>query len=1201
MYRLGGMLIALLLSVQVMAAGVYSAILDGQYTGPLPSVTLNAAQQRWLQQKEQLTLGVSEPNYPPFDIINFNSEYVGITADYAALIAAVLHIPIRVKVFDSRQEAIAALDQGEIDFLGTANGYDGNDKTLILSLPYAEDNPVFAGRSDHPGKLSGNLAGVSVAMVYHYLPPQWVFETYPGIILKMYPSNLSAMGSVSFGQNDLFLGDNTSAEFLSSRRVFNNIVIERQANLPKTQFAFALSRDETTLLTLLNSVIHAFTPEQQQQILTRWGAKPRMAEKDKDIVLDANEQQWRDSHPVLRVALEDTNEPFSFFTTGGEPYGINADVLKEVARMAGIQLVWHKVDNGAQARNALRKGLVDITVAVTDSQQSPPPGISYSPTFYRDSYAISSRADRQLDTDDLAALSLRVAVVNRDPILKVLHDDYPLMRPMISDDANHAFKMLDEGKVDAVIVSLSESVFNVDNYYKDRLKIDAVFTNRSLQLSIAMADNQPQLLSILSKAISAISPARMSELNNHWRGKTVVERNFWNKERQTFLRGFLLLSAFVIVLLFWIYWLRSLIKRRDRAELTLNDQLTFMRDLIDGTPLPIYVRDRQGKLLLCNNSYRQQLKIPMDEVLGKTVYEILDDDGERTDELEQTYRRVIEYGESIVNDRILRLGENDYRIIHHWILPYRNGAGETLGVIGGWYDISERQQHLERLQIDKDQAVQASEAKSTFLTTMSHEIRTPMNVIIGMLELAVKQADAGIVDKRSLNIASSEAQGLLELIGDILDIERAESGYLSLSEQPGNLRKLVHSVCRLFEALARRKGLGFKLHETGTLDHDVLIDPLRFKQIISNLLSNALKFTDKGEISVNATVEELNDDLLQLTICITDSGIGISAEDSQKLFSRFARASNNTLSSQQSSGLGLLICKTLSEMMGGTLTLESQLGEGTRTQVVLPLRRSHPLHPTASQPATLGVQEKQRVLIVDDYAANREILTLQLASFRHDVTAARDGREALAIWQQGEFDLVITDCNMPLMDGYELSRRIRHHEDIQGLPRIKIIGLTANAVNEERGRCLDAGMDDCLFKPVTLAMLAPLFELRTEPPAMTVAGEKVFDLTELKVLTNNDPAKLGQLLQTFISGIIADLKQLESAVATGDRAYLFALAHRIKGGAELIKAQQVVEACSQLEIHCEKDEQVEGLVSQLRAALERLSASLSQEIQAQTL
>src|SRR5471030_36682 len=1201
MRRLWWMIVGLLLSMNVMANDPHLAMINGQYTGSFPRVTLNAAQQDWLQQKTQLTLGVSEPNYPPFDILNFNNEYIGITADYASLVATVLHLPVMVKVFDIRQEAIAALKRKEIDFLGTANGFDSIDKSLVLSVPYAEDNPVFAGRPGTSDKLNGNLDGVSVAMVYHYLPPQWVLQAYPGIKLKMYPSNLRAMGSLSFGQNDLFLGDNISAEFLSGRRVFDNVVILGNASLAKTQFAFALNRDDKTFLTLLNSVIDALTPEQRQQILTYWGAKPRMAQKAKEIVLDTDELQWRNEHRIVRVALEDNNEPYSFFAAGKEPYGINADVLKEVAKIADLQLVWHKVNNAIEARDLLKKGTVDITVAVTDNQYPPPPGISYSPTFYRDSYVITSRADSNIVSGDLLTKPLHVAVVQGDPILSVIHDHFPLMQPVQSKEAAGTFRLLNDGKADIAVVSLAESVFIVDSYYKDRLKIDEIFTNKSLQLSIAMANNQPQLLSIINKALASIAPARMTELTNHWRGNIVVERNFWSQERQKLLRWFLLLSAAMLFLLFWVYWLRSLIKRRVRAEHKLNDQLTFMKDLIDGTPLPIYVRDREGKLLLCNISYRQHLNIPVEDLLGKTVYDVLDDNGERAEELLQSYRRVIEHGESIVNDRILRVGDNDYRIIHHWILPYRNGQGDIIGIIGGWYDISERQQHIERLQIDKEQAVQASEAKSTFLTTMSHEIRTPMNVIIGMLELAAKQADAGIVDKRSLNIAATEAQSLLELIGDILDIERAESGHLSLSEKPGNLRQLIHSVCRLFEALARRKGLDFRLDELVTLDHDVLIDPLRFKQIISNLLSNALKFTDKGEISVNATVEELNDDLLQLTICITDSGIGISAEDSQKLFSRFARASNNTLSSQQSSGLGLLICKTLSEMMGGTLTLESQLGEGTRTQVVLPLRRSHPLHPTASQPATLGVQEKQRVLIVDDYAANREILTLQLASFRHDVTAARDGREALAIWQQGEFDLVITDCNMPLMDGYELSRRIRHHEDIQGLPRIKIIGLTANAVNEERGRCLDAGMEDCLFKPVTLAMLAPLFELRTEPPAMTVAGEKVFDLTELKVLTNNDPAKLGQLLQTFISGIIADLKQLESAVATGDRAYLFALAHRIKGGAELIKAQQVVEACSQLEIHCEKDEQVEGLVSQLRAALERLSASLSQEIQAQTL
>lgn len=1196
MRRLWWMIVGLLLAMNTMASEPHSAMLNGQYTGSFPSVALSAAQQNWVQQKTQLTLGVSEPNYPPFDIINFNNEYIGITADYAALIATVLHLPVTVKVFDSRQEAIAALKRKEIDFLGTANGFDAIDKNLVLSVPYAEDNPVFAGRPGTLDKHNGSLDGVSVAMVYHYLPPQWVIQAYPGIKLKMYPSNLRAMGSVSFGQNDLFLGDNISAEFLSSRRVFDNIVIQGNASLETTQFAFALNRDDKTFLTLLNSVIDAFTPEQRQQILTYWGAKPRMAQKTKDIVLDTDEIQWRDDHRVMRVALEDNNEPYSFFAAGNEPYGINADVLKEVAKIAGLQLVWHKVNNATEARDLLKKGAVDITVAVTDNQQPPPPGIRYSPTFYRDSYVITSRADSNIINEDLLTKPLHVAVVKGDPILSVIHEYFPLMQPVLSDVAAGTFLLVNEGKADIAVVSLAESVFIVDNYYKDRLKIDEIFTNKSLQLSIAMANSQPQLLSIISKALASIAPAHMTELTNHWRGNIVVERNFWGQERQKLLRWFLLLSAALLFLLFWVYWLRSLIKRRVKAEHKLNDQLTFMKDLIDGTPLPIYVRDREGKLLLCNISYRQYLNISVDEMLGKTVHDILDDTGERADELQQSYRRVIEHGESIVNDRILRFGDNDYRIIHHWILPYRNGQGEIIGIIGGWYDISERQQHIERLQTDKEQAVQASQAKSTFLTTMSHEIRTPMNVIIGMLELAAKQADAGIVDKRSLNIAATEAQGLLELIGDILDIERAESGHLSLSEQPGNLRQLIHSVCRLFEALARRKGLEFRLAEIGTLDHDVLIDPLRFKQIISNLLSNALKFTDKGEIRVNAAVEELSEDHLQLTLQISDSGIGISANDSQKLFSRFSRASNNTLSSQQSSGLGLLICKTLSEMMGGTLTLESQLGEGTRTQVVLPLRRDHQKHAASGLPAIAGVQTFQRVLIVDDYAANRDVLTLQLTSFGHDVTVANDGREALGLWQQGAFDLVITDCNMPVMDGYELTRCIRHHEEIHHAPRIKIIGLTANAVNEERQRCLDAGMDDCLFKPVTLAMLAPLFEVKPEPHATLLTGEKQYDLSELMVLTNNDAAKLAQLLQTFISGITVDIQQLESAAANDDRARLFALAHRVKGGAELIKAQPVVDACIQLEIYCEHDQNYEDAVRHLRAALEHLSAGLIQQV-----
>ncbi|CAM3957824.1 transporter substrate-binding domain-containing protein [Rahnella bruchi] len=1197
MWRAVCLIIISLLSFSATAADPYFATLDGQVNGPVPQIALTNAQQNWLQQKGELTLGVSEPDYPPFDIVNFDSKYTGVTADFATVISNTLRIPVRVKVFESRQEAIAALIRGDIDFLGTANGFEASEQKLVSSAPYSEDNPVFAGRSEATRDFTGDFDGVSVAMVYHYLPPRWILQAYPGIRLKIYPSNFSAMGSVSFGENDFFLGNNISAEFLSGRRFFNNISIRSKASLPKTQFAFALRDNEQPLLGLINKVLTSITPHDHQKLLKYWGIKSQRGLEGMAPLLNAQETQWRDEHPVLRVALEDNNEPYSFFGPDRQAHGINSDVIKEVARIAGFQLVWRKTTTSAETENLLKNNAADIAIAVTDHQQSSPERLSFSPTFYRDSYVIVSRSDTILPTSELSAKALRVAVVERDPILKVIRRDYPLMQPLVTDDAIGTFRLLDNHRVDAAIVSLAEAVFIVDNYYKNRVKIDAVFSNQSLHMSMAVSEEQPELLSIISKSLATITPAQMSELSNHWRGQIIVDHNFWNFDRRKLLRGFLVLAASFVFLLFWIIWLRSLIRRRVKAEHKLNDQLTFMKDLIDGTPLPIYVRDREGKLLLCNTSYLRQLNSTKEEMLGKTVYEVLGDNGERADELQQSYRRVIEAGESIVNDRILRISQNDFRIIHHWILPYRSGQGEIIGIIGGWYDISERQQRLERLQTDKDRALQASEAKSTFLTTMSHEIRTPMNVIIGMLELAANNAEAGIVDKRSLKTASGEAQSLLELIGDILDIERAESGHLSLNEQTDNLGQLIHSVCRLFEVLSRRKGLVFTLRETTPLDYGVLIDPLRFKQIISNVLSNALKFTEQGEIRVCVSVNEISDEQLQLTLEIQDSGIGISHEDSQKLFSRFSQAGNNTLSSQQSSGLGLLICKTLCEMMGGTLVLKSELQQGTRINIVLPLHRAKWQPPVlATIPAALSLVH-QNVLIADDYAANREVLSLQLASLGHQVTAAQNGREALELWQNGTFDLVITDCNMPVMDGYELTRSIRQSEHSQGLTPVRIVGLTANALNEERQKCLREGMNACLFKPATLAMLASLFVNESssqEEPPEPLSKAKDFDLTELIQLTEGDPQKFAILLQTFLTGMSQDKKYVQAAFSAADLAALKALAHRIRGGAQVIKAQNLTDACDTLEIVCENEEDCEEAVNQLLAELDCLALKLAE-------
>lgn len=1157
-------------------------------------IRLNPEQLGWLEQKKHLTLGVSAVDYPPFDIILHDDEYYGITSTIVSMIADTLHIPVTVKSYPSRQQAIEALKRNEIDFIGTAYSNNNKDKELILTHSYMNNNSVFVRRADFPVKVNNSLEGVSVAMTDNYLPEELVRQAYPGIKLKLYASNLSAMGSVIFGQNALYLGDEISIDYLARRRFFNSVIIEQRAQFPKGGFAFMLNNHNSQLQTLLNNVLLTLSAEEKQRILLFWGVKSLSISQENEKYFNDSDKKWREGHRRLRIALEENNEPYSFFNKSNEANGISADVMREMAKIANFTIEWYRVASEQEAAELLKNGKVDVTILNTD-EKNPRAGIGYSPTFQRDNYVIVNVKGKKYYPEDLKNSALNVAVISggEDNILGYLKAHYPGLPISVTQNVTESFADLSEGKTDVIIMPLAKASFFIDNYYKDQVEINGIFGDQNIMLSAAVNSKESTLLNIVSTALFKIPPSRMGEISNHWRGQILVESHFWRNNWQVIAKWFSLLLVSLVLMLCWLLWLRSLIKRRDKAELELRQQMVFMKDLIDGTPVPIYVRDRNRMLLMCNSSYLQQLNLLPEDCIGKTIYEGLGDNNEHIDDLHDSYLKVIEQGVSITSERVLRMTENDYRIIHHWMLPYRNEQADIIGVIGGWYDISEHQQRLEHLQTDKFQAEQASAAKSTFLTTMSHEIRTPMNVIIGMLELAANQATKGRVDQRSISVAAAEANGLLELIGDILDIERVESGHLSLNEQNDNLGQLLHSVCRLFEALTRRNGLNFHLNEITSLDYPVIIDPLRFKQILSNLLSNALKYTGQGDITVEAGVTVIDDATLSVEIRIQDSGIGISPEDSEKLFSRFSRASNNTLSSHQSSGLGLLICKTLCEMMGGTLQLTSVLHRGTCAQVKLTLKRCPDLPAiTAPDRAVKKPAARQMtVLIVDDYALNREVLQLQLSALGHRVISAANGQEALALWLSEDCDLMITDCNMPIMDGHRLAREVRQIESERNLARLRIVGFTANALQSERVNCQQSGMDDCLFKPVPLTMLADVLDQVVDSPSAPSSAANGLSLDELIVLTGHKGDRLAKLLQTYLKGIGADIDALQSTAAD-DVGQLSALAHRIKGAAEIIQAQAVLDACHQLETNCESGTVPEPLIQALTTALEQLATAL---------
>jgi len=896
----------------------------------------------------------------------------------------------------------------------------------------------------------------------------------------------------------------------------------------------------------------------------------------------------------VRLAIDEAFLPMSFYSAEGEFRGISADVLAKVALRTGLKFDIQRVSSVREMIDAITSNKADLLITITPSEEREAVLRFTRPYLATPFVLVTRTAPSSPNTlDDMHGK--RLAVISGDSSRDMLTEQYPDIRLVDADSAHDAMEKVANGEADAAVNSLITARYMISRQYRDRLRITSTVGVTNSRMAFATARGSLELFSILDKALLSIAPEEMDELTNRWRSEVVVGDSYWLRNRSAIIQGFGIAAVLLVTALGWIAYLRMLMRKRKQAEQALSDQVEFMRVLINGTPHPIYVRDRQGKLLICNSGYLEVFQVEREQVIGKTVLDGVLGDPDEAAAYHRDYLQVMESGEAQLQDRSLIMPDGRVLTIYHWMLPYRSSTGEVSGMIAGWIDISERQRLLEDVHA-------ANRAKTTFLATMSHEIRTPMNAVIGMLELATKKADQGVMDRFAIDVASGAARGLLDLIGDILDIARIESGRLSLNPERANLRELLESVVRIFEGLARQKQLQLQLDLDAGGNRDVLIDPLRFKQIVSNLLSNAIKFTAQGHVRLSVRTEA-GKEQLGVRLQVEDSGMGIGEEDQKRLFSPFTQASNNDQSARSGSGLGLVISRTLCEMMGGRLTLDSTLGQGTRIDVRLDLTILEPLAdiaPVEDEPTVMS--HALNILVIDDYPANRQLLTQQLNYLGHRVEDAEDGAHGLRAWRNGQFDVVITDCNMPLMNGYELARAIRADEAARGLPPSLILGFTANAQPEEKGRCLAAGMDDCLFKPISLKDLsARLAGLATEPGSghPGFAADDDIDLTSVEHLAGGNIASIKSLLGDLAASNEQDMARLMQLFTRHDLQGLADIAHRVKGGARIIKARVLIRCCEDLEAATRQadsmrlTETVDALHQQMEQLGERLGRYLA--------
>ncbi|MGE3724333.1 MAG: ATP-binding protein [Candidatus Sericytochromatia bacterium] len=585
---------------------------------------------------------------------------------------------------------------------------------------------------------------------------------------------------------------------------------------------------------------------------------------------------------------------------------------------------------------------------------------------------------------------------------------------------------------------------------------------------------------------------------------------------------------------FWVY--RDITRYHQEAA-ALSNLSRFPAE----NPNPVFRVDRDALLLYANASGQQLLNYWNCEV------------GQAFPEPWQGPLLEALTGQSTRESEI----QLDNRYFHFYFVPVQEY--DYVNIYAS--DITQSKMAESELQQARDQALQASRAKSEFLATISHEIRTPLNAMMGMLDLLAETSLTSDQDKY-LNVCKNASSTLLNLINDVLDLSRIESGKFTLEDQTFRFRPIVNGILAMFEKQAQTKGLTLRCQIADSLPDQITGDPGRFRQILMNLIGNAMKFTSKGGVTVEVYDYQTlsRDEEICLMVSVRDTGVGISPEQQSRIFESFRQADSSTTRRYGGTGLGLAITRRLVELFRGHIWVESSPGQGSTFSCTLrfktgegnvraaPTRQGLPKPPAAFMG---GPSRPMRLLLVEDSPDNRLLVHMYLKGTQYKISDAHNGEEAVNLFTTHPFDLVLMDIQMPIMDGYTATRKIREWEQSQGRKPVPIVALTADALTSVRDAILAAGSNLYLTKPIRKQELLDTLDFLSCVATAAGAGDPEPShpkpLTEAELEIQDVDPDIAELMPQFIENRQKDVKELKQFLELQNFKELGRLGHSMKG------------------------------------------------------